>query len=105
MGLIKSRFGRLTAAIGIGLLVESLLFIGVLLLIERLPQPWDERVFAIAQEPAYHLVGWIWSMQRHGFEEQAGFVILVPLVQWGFWSAISYWVLSRKARAHRLASV
>ena len=84
MVLIRSKLGRLAAGIGVGLLVEALLFVGTLLLTNYLPPPWEERVFALGQEPAYHLVGWLWSMQRHGFEEQAGFVILVPLVQWVF---------------------
>lgn len=47
MALILSKFRRLAAAIGIGLLVETLLFAGTVLLTDNLPRPWDERVFAL----------------------------------------------------------
>ena len=96
---MKFRFGRLAAAMGIGALIEALLFVGGIVIASTIKDAYGERIFALTQEPAYHLVGWVWQMQRHGFEEQVGFIILVPLLQWVFWSAISFCVLSRRARA------
>jgi hypothetical protein len=99
MALIRSKLGSLAAAIGIGVAAEGLLFVGGLIISSPFRDPWGERIFALTREPAYHLVGWLAKVQRPGFEEQVGFVILVPLIQWVFWSAVAFWVLSRRVRS------
>jgi hypothetical protein len=101
MALIRSKFGRLAAAIGIGLAVEILLLAGGTLISPKFPKPWDERVWAVTQEPAYHLVDWLAKAEHPGFESQGAFFMLIPLTQWVLWSAISYWLMSRRARAPR----
>ena len=70
MSLIKSRFGRLAAALGIALIAEIALLAGATLISSRVPQPWDERLWAVTQEPAYHLVDWLSNVHHPGFEEQ-----------------------------------
>jgi hypothetical protein len=98
MALIRSRLGRLVTAIGVGLVVEILLLAGGTVVGSRFQQPWDERVWAATQEPAYHLVDWLARVHRPGFEEQGAYFVLIPLSQWLMWSAVSYLFLSRKKR-------
>ncbi len=98
MLLIRSRLRRLVTAIGVGLVVEILLFATGTILGSRFQQPWDERVWAATQEPAYFLVDWLARVHRPGFEEQGAYSVLIPLSQWLMWSAVSYLLLSRKKR-------
>ncbi len=85
-------------AIAVGLVVEILLLVVGTLVGSRFQQPWDERVWAATQEPAYHLVDWLARVHRPGFEEQGTYSVLIPLSQWLMWSAVSYLFLSRKKR-------
>src|SRR5579862_790897 len=98
MALIRSRLGRLVKAIGVGLAVEIVLFAGGTVVGSRFQRPWDERVWAATQEPAYHLVDWLATVHRPGFEEQGAYFVLIPLTQWVMWSAVFYLFLSRKKR-------
>jgi hypothetical protein len=84
MALIRSKLGSLAAAIGIGVAAEGLLFVGGLIISSPFRDPWGERIFALTQEPAYHLAGWLAEIQHPGFEEQVGYVILVPLFSGSF---------------------
>lgn len=88
----------LAAAIAIGLAAEVLLFAGASFVGSKLPQPWDERLWAVTQEPASHLVDWLAKAQHPGFEEQGAYVLLIPLTQWIIWSGVFYLILSRKRR-------
>ena len=85
-------------SIGFGLGVEILLLAGGTLIGSRLQQPWDERVWAATQEPAYHLVDWLARVHRPVFEEQGAYFVLIPLLQFLMWSAVAYLFLSRKKR-------
>lgn len=98
MALLRSRLGRLATAIAVGLVVEVLLLAGGAVVASRFRQPWDERVWAATQEPAYHLVDGLARVHRPGFEEQGAYFVLIPLSQWLMWSAVSYLFLSRKKR-------
>jgi hypothetical protein len=69
----------LLTAIGVGLVVEILLLAGGTAVGSRFPQPWDERVWAATQEPAYHLVDWLARVHRPGFEEQGVYFVLSPI--------------------------
>jgi hypothetical protein len=82
MALIRSTLARLMAAIGVGLTVELVLLAGGTVLGSRLLPPWDERVWAATQEPAYHLIDWLARTHHHGFEEQGVYFVLIPLSQW-----------------------
>ncbi len=82
MSLIKSRFGRLATALGIALTAEIALLAGATLISSKVPQPWDERLWAVTQEPAYHLVDWLSNVHHSGFEEQGAYFLLIPLIQW-----------------------
>jgi hypothetical protein len=66
MALIRSKLGSLAAAIGIGVAAEGLLFVGGLIISSPFRDPWGERIFALTQEPAYHLVGWLAKVQHPG---------------------------------------
>ncbi len=88
----------MATAIAVGLGVEILLLVGGGAVGSRFQQPWDERVWAATQEPAYHLVDWLARVHRPGFEEQGAYFVLIPLSQWLLWSAVSYLFLSRKKR-------
>jgi hypothetical protein len=96
MSLIKARFGRLAAALGIALIAEIALLAGAALISSKVPQPWDERLWAVTQEPAYHLVDWLSNVHHPGFEEQGAYFLLIPLNQWMLWSGVFYLLLSRK---------
>src|SRR6266567_8383677 len=96
MSLIKSRFGRLATALGIALTAEIALLAGATLISSKVPQPWDERLWAVTQEPAYHLVDWLSNVHHSGFEEQGAYFLLIPLIQWMVWSGVFYLFLSRK---------
>jgi hypothetical protein len=96
MSLIKSRFGRLAAALGIALIAEIALLAGATLISSKLPQLWDERLWAVTQEPAYHLVDWHSNVHHPGFEEQGAYFLLIPLIQWMVWGGVFYLFLSRK---------
>lgn len=104
MVVIRSSLGRLSAAIGLGIAVEAVLFVGVVVISSPLRDPWAERMFAVTQEPAYHLVDWLAQLHHPGFEEQAAFFLLIPVVQCVVWSALCYYVLSRRVRAETLKS-
>jgi len=96
---MRSRLGRFAAAISIGLAAEILLFIGVVFIASKVSQPWGDRLAAVTQEPAYHLVNWLAKVHRPGFEEQAAYAMLIPLIQWMIWSVVFYVLLSRKKRS------
>jgi len=98
MAVIRSRLGRLAAAIGIAVVAEILLLAGGTFVGSKFQQPWDERIWAATQEPAYHLVDWLARVHRPGFEEQGAYFVLIPLTQWVMWSAVFYLFLSRKKR-------
>lgn len=97
MALLK-KIGRLAAAIGIALVAEILLFAGAAFIDSKIPQPWGERLARITQEPGYHLVNWCANVRRPGFEEQAAYAMLIPLIQWMIWSVVFYVLLSRTKR-------
>src|SRR6266480_4501540 len=94
--VLKTKFGRLAAAIAVGLVLEILLLAGGTVLSSKFHQPWDERVWAATQEPAYHLVDWLAKTHRVGFEEQGAYFILIPVTQWVMWSTVSFWLTSRR---------
>jgi len=96
MSFIGSRFGRLAAALGIALIAEITLLAGATLISSRVPQPWDERLWAMTQEPAYHLVDWLSHVHHPGFEEQGAYFLLIPLIQWMVWGGLFYLFLFRK---------
>lgn len=96
MALIRSGLGRFITAIGIGLTVEILLLAGGTLLGSRFQPPWDERVWAATQAPAYYVIDWVARARQHGFEERGAFFVLIPLTQWLIWSTVSYLFLARE---------
>jgi len=98
MAVIKSRLSRLVAAIGIGLLFEVLLLSAAVMISSALPKPWDDRIANLTQEPAYHLVNWFSTIWPPGFEAQAGYAMLIPLLQWVIWSVVIFALLSRAKR-------
>ena len=102
MPVIQSRLRRLSAAAGLGIAAEAVLFVGGLVISSHLLDPWGERIFAVTQEPAYHLVGWLAQRQHPGFEEQIGFFLLIPVVQCILWTVLCYFLLSRRVRAGTL---
>ena len=92
---MRSRFWRFASAISIGLACEILLFVGDAFIASKVPQPWGERLAVATQEPAYHLVNWFATAHPPGFEEQAAYAMLIPLIQWMIWSVVFYVLLSR----------
>jgi len=105
MAFIKSRVGRFATAIAIGLVAELLLLAVGTVVSSKAPRPWDERIWAATQEPAYPLVDWLEKAQHPGFEEQGAYFLLIPLIQWGVWTTIFYWLLSRRGRATTIESL
>jgi hypothetical protein len=95
MALARFRFRRLAAAIGIGLLTEALLMVAAVIISSELHKPWGDRIASVTQEPAYHLINWFAVLRPPGFEEQAAYAMLIPLLQWVFWSVVIYLLLSR----------
>jgi len=85
----------LAAAIGIGLLTETLLMLAAVIISSELPKPWDVRIASVTQEPVYQLVNWLSTIWPPGFEEQGAYAMLIPLLQWVFWSMFIYVLLSR----------
>jgi hypothetical protein len=88
---------RWLTALGIGLAIETLVIV---------PYFWYRSVVGatvagsasnpvrwivqFSQEPALHLVEWLVDILRPGFEEQVGYVFLIPVFQWLFYSAGIY---------------
>jgi len=85
---------RLAAALGIGLVAEGLMIVVYLHLAGNasLSRWWT--AFTLTQEPAWHLVKWWVDVMRPGFEEQMGYIYLVPLIQWLVYATVIYAVLS-----------
>jgi len=98
MAFARFKLRRLAAAIGIGLLIEALLLFAAVMISSALPKPWDDRIANLTQEPAYHLVNWLSTIWPPGFEGQAGYAMLIPLLQWVIWSVVIFALLSRAKR-------
>jgi len=105
VAFIKSRVGRLATQLPSGWLLNfSCLPLGTVVS-SKAPRPWDERIWAATQEPAYPLEDWLEKAQHPGFEEQGAYFLLIPLIQWGVWTTIFYWLLSRRGRATTIESL
>lgn len=91
---------RLSAALGFGLVAEVLMVVVYLHLAGKASlSPWWT-AFTLTQEPAWHLVKWWVDVTRPGFEEQMGYIYVVPLIQWLVYAAVIYAFLWY--RKHRL---
>jgi len=95
MALARFRFWRLAAAVGIAFLTEALLLFVGIVIASQLSKPWGNRLANLTQEPAYHLINWFAVIWPPGFEEQAAYAMLIPPLQWVFWSVVIYLLLSR----------
>ena len=71
---------RFATALGGGLLAEALMFF-VYLHYGNGPLASWWTLFTLTQEPGLHLVKWAVDILRPGFEEQMGFIFLVPIIQ------------------------
>ena len=89
---------RLATALGIGLVAEALMIVVYLQLAGNasLSRWWT--AFTLTQEPAWHLVKWWVDVMRPGFEEQMGYIYLVPVIQWLVYAAIIYVLLWYRER-------
>jgi hypothetical protein len=94
----RFRFRRLAVAIGFGLLVEAVSVGGATIISDKIPAPWGDRIANLTQEPAYQFVNWLADVRHPGFEEQAGYAMLIPLLQWVVWSVVIYVLLLRRKR-------
>src|SRR5579871_887903 len=102
MKLARFSTRRLWAALAIGLLVEALLLAALIAAINVLPDGIGEPLGDLLQAPGSYLVAWLGKVQHPGFEEQVGYVLLVPVVQWMFISIVAYLWLSKRAAARAL---
>jgi heme/copper-type cytochrome/quinol oxidase subunit 2 len=88
---------RFAAALGTGLFAEALMvFVYILLGDAQLSRWWT--LFTLTQEPALHLVKWWVDVTQPGFEEQMGYIFLVPVIQWLVYAAVIYVLLWYRER-------
>lgn len=93
MKLARFRWRRLGGAVVLGLLLEGLM----LVIAVALANPLGDQVSNLLQAPGSYLVTLLAKAQHPGFEEQVGYVLLIPLIQWFFYSVLIYLWLARRA--------
>jgi len=91
MGLPKFKWRRLAQALGIGLAIGVLEAICV---VSFLPSRWADRIGDLPLQPASYLVTLLAKSQHPGFEDQAGYFLLVVLLQWLIYSGVVYILLA-----------
>ena len=62
-----------------------------------LPQGLGDQVANVLQAPGSYFVAMLAKAHHPGFEEQVGYVLLIPLMQWFVYSALVYLLLARRA--------
>ena len=92
---------RFVAALGTGLLAEALMFFVYLHFDNAQLSLWWT-LFTLTQEPALHLVKWWVDVMQPGFEEQMGYIFLVPIIQWLVYAAVIYALLWYRDRRRSL---
>ena len=91
MELTKFRWRRLAAALGIGLGIEVLEGICV---VSLLPPRWVDWIGDLPLQPASYLVTLLAKNRHPGFEDQAGYFLLVLVLQWLVYSGVVYLLLA-----------
>ena len=84
---------RLAVASGIGLAAEGLMIVVYFHLAGNVSLSCWWTPFTFMQEPSWHLVKWWVDITRPGFEEQMGYIYIVPIIQWLFDTAVIYALL------------
>ncbi len=100
MKLAKFRWRRLGAALALGLLLEVFLLVAMVAGVNMLPKQFGDMAGDWLQLPGSYLVTILAKVYHPGFEEQAGYVLLVPLIQWLTYSIVIYILLVRRASRH-----
>ncbi|HKD83909.1 MAG TPA: hypothetical protein VKB58_04095 [Terriglobales bacterium] len=95
MALAKFTWRRLGAALGFGLLLEAVLAVALVLGVNILPDGVSHALGDLLQAPASYVVPLLAKVQQPGFEEQVGYLLLIPLIQWPVYTVILYLWLSR----------
>lgn len=62
-----------------------------------LPQALGDQVANLLQAPGSYIVAMLAKAHHPGFEEQVGYVLLIPLIQWVVYSMLAYVWLARRA--------
>lgn len=91
MSSAKFTWRRLGAALGLGLAIEILLLPAAILIGSETVGDW-------MQAPASILVRELARLTHPGFEEQVAYVLLIPLLQWIFYSTVVFIVLVRRVK-------
>jgi hypothetical protein len=94
MELGEFKFRRMAAALGIGLGSEALILFGAVIVANKVSPPWGEWIANLMQDPGVHFVQFLGKLEHPGFEEQVGYVLLIPVIQWLFYSAVIYLMLA-----------
>src|SRR5579864_5573694 len=102
MKLARFRWRRLGAALALGLLLETLLLAAMIAAVNTLPHQLSGPIGDLLQAPASYLIPLLAKIQPPGFEEQVGYVLLIPVMQWFVFSVVIYvWLaMSHKKRGH-----
>jgi len=91
----QARFSwrALALALGAGLVLEAgLLRLWIGGALNHAPL-WGWVLFRVTQEPGGLLVGWLLAVRHPGFEEQTGYLYIIPLIQWVFYSGILFLIV------------
>ena len=86
------------AALGFGFLLEILLLVLMVVAVNLFPNKVGEPVGDLLQAPASYLVPLLAKLQQPGFEEQVGYLLLIPLIQWPVYTVLIYLWLSRSGK-------
>jgi hypothetical protein len=95
MAFAKFTWRRLGAALGFGMLLEGLLLVAMVFGVNILPHRTGDAAGDLLQSPASYLMPLLAKLQQPGFQEQVGYLLLIPLVQWPVYTVILYLWLSR----------
>ncbi len=101
MRLAKFTWRRFGAALALGLLVEGVLLVLLVVAVNSLPQQLADVAGECLQLPGSYVAGVLAKAYHPGFEEQVGYILLIPLIQWPIYSTVIYIVLARRALIHR----
>ena len=105
MAFAKFSWRRLGAAFALALLLEALLLVAMIALVNTLPDKLADPIGNLLQAPASYLVPLLARVQRPGFEEQVGYVLLIPVIQWLAYAPIIYvWLARRKQKGRSISS-
>jgi hypothetical protein len=84
----------------LGVVAEALM----LAIAVALPQALGDQVANVLQAPGSYIVAMLAKAHRPGFEEQVGYVLLIPVIQWFVYSVLLYLWLARRAYVFQRSS-